>query len=774
MTGIGRSILGLSRAGLVVLVLMLIGAPATAMSAGMDGGRIEITRGHNKLLEIEEGIATVAIGSPGIATSLVVRPNTLMLNGVGVGTTSLTLFTTSGKVRHYMLTVGPDLVSLRMHLQRLDPRITVTTDPNGDAIVLGGTARSVELVDLAVEAATKFVGSITIAASKTSNTPQPIAGAGTAASPTPTPVVTETVASPAELKVVNLILVQDSLLSMDQRLERLLKEIDTRIEVEKLNSAFLLKGKVRNPSALARAIAVADRFVNGGADPDVSVITDKGGVLTGNTDEVQRQALGPANLLNNRAQGGNAPGSAPVVRDNSEPRTFGRGGAGGQGGNGGQQGFRQPFNLSLPLMQENGNIARNIGRGDVVTAANGKVVSLLKVDALARVEVQMRIVTVDRGKTRDLGIDWSLNGGRVQLNTGAAAANNEVIQSLAASSATGSISSLSITSFLRAAEDLGAAETLYEPLVSAVSGETASFLLGGTVPLYTEEFEAVGGVIGGIGTRTRTLEYAEFGLRYFVRPTVLEDGRISTVLDQSISAPDYNIAGGTFKDSLGNPIPAFTRRAVSTLTESRDGETWAIAGLVDQRDVRNLSKVPFLSTIPIIGRLFQRQVDDRSRSELFIMVTARTVQPNEVQDEAVPVTAPELKPVEILPIRRDAFDINEDETEPRDEPSDEYSDEPRQEPRVAPAPAAIPRIQAPAEYPRSPARPVPVTPLPAKPRPIELNAVEPGQDQDGQNKQIAPDNLAMVLAAASTQDSSRPMMKTTPNSRLKGKYYGHP
>ncbi|WP_171001656.1 pilus assembly protein N-terminal domain-containing protein [Methylobacillus flagellatus] len=750
------------------------------MSAGTDGGRIEITRGHNKLLEIEEGIATVAIGSPGIATSLVVRPNTIMLNGVGVGSTSLTLFTASGKVRQYMLTVGPDLTSLRMHLQRLDPRITVTTDPNGDAIVLSGTARSSDLVDLALEASIKFVGTITIAASKASNVNQPVAGAGTAAGPNPVPEVTESVASPAELKVVNLILVQDSLLSVDQRLERLLKEIDPRIEVEKLNSAFLLKGRVKTPSALARAISLADRFVNGGEDADISVISDKGGVLTGNTDEAQRLALGIPSLIGGRAQGNNAPGAAPVIRDSSEPRP--RGGLGAQGGNTGQQGFRQPFNLSLPLMPENGNIARNIGRGDVVTAANGKVVSLLKVDALARVEIQMRIVTVDRGKTRDLGIDWSLNGNRVQLNTGAAAANNEAIQALAASSATGSISSLSITSFLRAAEDLGAAETLYEPLVSAVSGETASFLLGGTVPIYTEEFETTGGVIGGIGTRTRTLQYAEFGLRYFVRPTVLEDGRISTVLDQSISAPDYNVAGGTFKDSLGNPIPAFTRRAVSTLTESRDGETWAIAGLVDQRDVRNLSKVPFLSTIPIIGRLFQRQVDDRSRSELFIMVTARTVQPNEVQDEAVPVTAPELKPVEILPIRRDAFDINEDETEPRDEPRDEFGNEysdaprqdPRQEPRVSPAPAAIPRIQAPPEYPRSPVRPVPVTPVPANPSPIELNAIEPGQKQGGQNQQIAPDNLAMVLAAASTEDPRRLMFKTTPNSRLKGKYYGHP
>ena len=76
---------------------------------------------------------------------------------------------------------------------------------------------------------------------------------------------------------------------------------------------------------------------------------------------------------------------------------------------------------------------------------------------------------------------------------------------------------------------------------------------------------------------------------------------------------------------LGAPIPSFTQRTISTLTESADGETWAVAGLLSEEDTRNLRQVPWISKVPIIGALFRSKEDTATRTELMITVTARTI-----------------------------------------------------------------------------------------------------------------------------------------------------
>jgi pilus assembly protein CpaC len=113
--------------------------------------------------------------------------------------------------------------------------------------------------------------------------------------------------------------------------------------------------------------------------------------------------------------------------------------------------------------------------------------------------------------------------------------------------------------------------------------------------------------------------FLEFGLRIVVRPTVLDDGRISIVLDQIFTEPDE--AQSIIVN--GSRVPGFKQRSVRTLTESWDGETWAVAGLVSDLDSKSTSAVPWISKLPILGFLFRGKSDQKKRGELIVTVTAR-------------------------------------------------------------------------------------------------------------------------------------------------------
>lgn len=171
---------------------------------------------------------------------------------------------------------------------------------------------------------------------------------------------------------------------------------------------------------------------------------------------------------------------------------------------------------------------------------------------------------------------------------------------------------------MRFLQQKGAAKTLSNPLVTAVSGESASFLVGGNIPIPVQT-QTVNQVTATTATNVR---FIQFGLKLIVRPTVLENGKISIVLDQSISEPDYSQS----ITLLGARIPGFNQRSVSTLTESASGETWAVAGLLSEENTRNLSQIPWLSKVPVLGWLFKNSSDAKTRNELMILVNARVIE----------------------------------------------------------------------------------------------------------------------------------------------------
>ncbi len=594
---------------------------------------MEITLGHSRTIWIEEDIATAALGNPDIAEVVVVKPNTLLINGKASGATSLTLFGKSGHLYDYRLLVTRDLSLLRSHLRKLDDGIHVETDPNGDAVVLTGMVATKAIIDAAEAAAIRFFAETTAAVRlqprevRESVISVPAGTPDAAAQPQPTVIpgarnglatIEQTMAGNTQVRVINLLMTAEVLLPPAQQMERLLRQVDPRISVTQVNEVFVLKGRVATPAALSRALAMADRFVSQEASPDIRVFSDQGGVLAGDLTGQRDEGVEPVDpVLSVQQIGGTGARSG-----RTGARSGGTGGRGGVGGGGAAAGLRQP------LHENKGNLAQNISRGDVVTAAAGLVMSLLQVDEQPRVEMQLRIVAVDRNRTDELGIDWRLDGNRISIGS----LHGGVVSTLPAptSSApidTGSANliaaffpgSYSIQAFLRAVEDKGAANTLSEPLLTAVSGESTSFLVGGSIPVPTQTLVPGTPTANPIGA-TNVL-YLDYGLKLIVRPTVLENGKISIVLDQSISEPDY----GRQIKLLGEPVPAFTQRTVSTVTEAEDGETWAVAGLITEEVSRKLRAVPFISRVPVLGALFRNKTDKDSRTELMITVTARRI-----------------------------------------------------------------------------------------------------------------------------------------------------
>ena len=403
------------------------------------------------------------------------------------------------------------------------------------------------------------------------------------------------------------------------QLRSMIQALEPRVSIEDINGKILLTGEVDTPAALTRVLTMADRFAGGNGQPDFKVVSDYGGVLAGTMDETI-STLDPGRFTPLNLGGGGRGG-----RGNT-----GGGGAGGGGAGGGRAGGGGLPNIQI--LDEKGNLAQNISRANIVSVANGKVLSMIKVNTQPKVEIQMRIVEIDRSKTDQFGIDWRLDGSNVTI----ASKVGKVVSTLPSpSSATDGQSGINLGSanlagfftpgnyflstFVNILETKGAVSTLSEPLLTAISGESARFLVGGSVPILSQTLSA-GNATSNAQTATN-VNFIQFGLQITVRPTVLENGKISIVLDQAITEPDYTNA----IQAIGATVPGFKQKAVSTITESESGETWAVAGLLTEEDRKSLESVPWISKVPILGKLFENKDDSTSRNELFILVNARRV-----------------------------------------------------------------------------------------------------------------------------------------------------
>ena len=161
------------------------------------------------------------------------------------------------------------------------------------------------------------------------------------------------------------------------------------------------------------------------------------------------------------------------------------------------------------------------------------------------------------------------------------------------------------------------ATILAEPNLLTTSGKPASFLNGGEFP-----FPVIQPGSGG-SAPTVTIQWREFGVKLNFTPFITPRGTIRLVVAPEVSALDYT------NDLVysGFTIPALATRKMSTEVELKDGQSFAIAGLLDNRTVETLDKIPGLGDIPFFGKLFQSRHRSKEKTELLVIVTPEIVRP---------------------------------------------------------------------------------------------------------------------------------------------------
>jgi pilus assembly protein CpaC len=195
---------------------------------------------------------------------------------------------------------------------------------------------------------------------------------------------------------------------------------------------------------------------------------------------------------------------------------------------------------------------------------------------------------------------------------------------------------------IKALETKNVLQILAEPNILALNGTEANFLAGGEFPFPV--------VQGTAGLQSVTIQFKEFGIRLGFTPTVLDDGQIRLKVSPEVSALDFSNA----VTLSGFTIPALSTRRANTQVQLRDGQSFAIAGLLDNRTVELASKIPVLGDVPVIGNLFKSKSENKSRTELLVMITPKIVRP--VDPSALPAGPEFPKPL----LDKDHFDDRDD------------------------------------------------------------------------------------------------------------------
>jgi pilus assembly protein CpaC len=174
-------------------------------------------------------------------------------------------------------------------------------------------------------------------------------------------------------------------------------------------------------------------------------------------------------------------------------------------------------------------------------------------------------------------------------------------------------------------------QILAEPNLIAVNGKEASFLAGGEFPFPVAQQNAS-------GIATVTIQFREFGVRLKFTPVIQPNGSIHLHVAPEVSTLDFADAVSV----AGTTIPAISTRKADTEFELQDGQSFVIAGLMDNRVTNVGNKVPFLGDIPIIGNFFKSKSDQKSNSELMVLCTVHRISPSVEAPKGPPMPVPNL------------------------------------------------------------------------------------------------------------------------------------
>lgn len=272
-----------------------------------------------------------------------------------------------------------------------------------------------------------------------------------------------------------------------------------------------------------------------------------------------------------------------------------------------------------------------------IAATLGPTVNLLYVDvppAEQQILLKVRFATVDRSASLQLGLNIistgagnTVGGVSTQQFSAPQVTNGTSGPAVTLSDALNIFlfrSDLNLAAAIQALQQDSLLEILAEPNVLAMNGKAASFLAGGEFP-----FPSFQPAANGVGTVT--VQFREYGIRLNFIPTITPRGTIRLEVAPEVSALDFT--NGLVVQ--GYTIPALTVRKVSTEIELRAGQSFAIAGLIDNQFTETIGKIPLLGDVPVLGKLFQSKSRLRNNTELLVIVTPELVTPT-TSSEPVP------------------------------------------------------------------------------------------------------------------------------------------
>jgi pilus assembly protein CpaC len=258
-----------------------------------------------------------------------------------------------------------------------------------------------------------------------------------------------------------------------------------------------------------------------------------------------------------------------------------------------------------------------------------EVINAVSVMSPQQVLLEVRFVEISRTAGRELGFQWNgVNPNKGIVNVGNRTSASNLPLTVGTEAAAGVISGgapfgfalarwalggMTVDTAINALEGQGVARSLAEPNLVALSGDTASFLAGGEYPI------PVAGSLGQI-----TIEYKKYGVGLAFTPTVLSAGLINLKIEPEVSQIDNN---HRIEVVNGVSVPALIVRRASTTVELRDGQSFAIGGLLQNNGQNQVEQLPWVGSMPVLGALFSSKSYQKNETDLVIIVTPRLVRP---------------------------------------------------------------------------------------------------------------------------------------------------
>lgn len=240
------------------------------------------------------------------------------------------------------------------------------------------------------------------------------------------------------------------------------------------------------------------------------------------------------------------------------------------------------------------------------------VINSISMGGSQQVMLEVRFVEANRNAGREIGINWNIVGNRrntAVIGAGALPSGETPFGTAVARVLGGGVTA---DVLIRGLEERGVARRLAEPNLVALSGDTASFLAGGEYPIPVSNRN------GEV-----TVEFKKFGVGLAFTPTVLDHGMINLKIIPEVSELDYSNP----VTLSGVSLPSLIVRRADTTVELRDGQSFAIAGLLQANSQNLVQQLPWIGSVPVLGALFRSVNYQKNETELVIIVTPRLVRP---------------------------------------------------------------------------------------------------------------------------------------------------